>query len=141
MNYQDFVQRGIDAIQSEDAGAYGQLFAEDAVMQHPLQPEPLQGRAAIQESEQVLFDAFSDIEVEVVRVFEGDNSVAVEAILRATNDGDIDMGNGQVVPATGRRIEVPSVWISEFNSEGLVAAERDYFDAASFMAQLGMMEE
>ena len=59
------VDRIVDAIQSAAAEEYAQLFAEGAVLEHPLAPEPLRGRAVIQEGEQALFDAFSDIDIEV----------------------------------------------------------------------------
>jgi steroid delta-isomerase-like uncharacterized protein len=138
MNLRERVLRIVDTIRQGDAEAYAQGFAEDAVLRHPMAPEPLRGRAAIREGEQALFDAFSDVEVEVVAMWEGDRSTAVEVVLRATNTGPMEVGPGRSVPATGRRVELPAVWVFEFDEEGFVAEERDYFDTASFMAQLGI---
>jgi ketosteroid isomerase-like protein len=46
------VQQLADAVQRGDAGALAELYAEDAVLHHPLSPTPVEGRQAIQESEQ-----------------------------------------------------------------------------------------
>ena len=66
--------------------------------------------------------------------------MVVEVVLRATNTGELDLGQGGVVAATGRRIEVPAAWLFEFGPDGRVAAERDYFDTAALIAQLGLGE-
>jgi steroid delta-isomerase-like uncharacterized protein len=138
MNHQKLVEQIFDAIRREDAEAYSKLFAEDAVLEHPLAARPLQGRAVIREGEQALFDAFSDVDVEV-RTFTSEGPrVAVEVVLRAINTGSMDFGDGEPVQPTGRRIEVPAAWIFEFGPESLVTAERDYFDAAAMMSQLGL---
>lgn len=62
--------------------------------------------------------------------------MVVEVVLGATNTGSIDLGEDEATPATGLRIEVPAVWIFEFDSAGHVRAERDYFDTAAMLAQL-----
>jgi steroid delta-isomerase-like uncharacterized protein len=138
MKHQGLLQRAINAVRSADAASYAQLFAEDAVVYHPLAPEPLRGRFAIQQAEQGMFDAFSEIEVEIVSLLEGEGRAAVEVVLRATHTGPIHLGGGQLLPATGRRIEVPAVWVFELGSDELITVERDYLDSASFMAQLGL---
>lgn len=138
VSHRQAVDQIINAIRHSDADGYARLFAEEAVLEHPLLPEPLNGRAAIREGEQALFDSFSDVEVELRLVAGDENSVVAEVVLRATNTGPIDLGEGEPVPATGRRIEVPAVWIFDFGPDGLVTAERDYFDTASMMAQLGL---
>lgn len=138
MNPRDLVQRMLDAIQRTDIESFVQLYAEDAVMHHPLSPVPLEGRAAIRESEQAIFDAFSDVEVEIVTLLTDERSAVIEVVLRATNTGPIEMGPGELLPATGRRIELPAAWFYEYDADGLVTAERDYFDTATLMAQLGV---
>jgi steroid delta-isomerase-like uncharacterized protein len=132
------VEQIVDAIRREDAEAYAELFAEDAVLEHPLAARPLKGRALIREGERALFDAFSDVDVELRSFVSEGPRVAVEVVLRATNTGSIDLGDGEPVQPTGRRIEVPAAWIFEFGTDGLVRAERDYFDTAALMAQLGL---
>ncbi len=64
--------------------------------------------------------------------------VVAEVVLRATNTGSIDLGDGEPMAPSGRRIEISAVWIFDFGADGLVRSERDYFDTAELMAQLGI---
>jgi steroid delta-isomerase-like uncharacterized protein len=132
------VKKLVDAIELGDAESYVQLFAEDAIQRHPLAEQPLHGREAIRQGEQALFDAFSDVGVEVRSVVGNGLRVLVEVVLRGTNTGPLDLGGAEPMPATGRRIELPAVWAFDFSSDGLVTEERDYFDTALIMSQLGV---
>jgi steroid delta-isomerase-like uncharacterized protein len=138
MSQRAVIDRIVDTIQRAAAEEYAQLFAKDAVLEHPLTPEPLRGRAIIQEGEQALFDAFSDIDIEVRSTTSEERRIVAEVVLRATNTGSLDLGDGEPIPATGRRIEVPAIWIFEFDPAGLVEAERDYFDTNAMLVQLGL---
>ena len=134
----EVVQKLVDRIERRDAAALTELFAEDAVLHHPLSPDPVRGRAAIRESEQALFDAFSDIEVEVGRVMVEADDVAIEVTMRATNSGPLELAPGESLPPTGRRIELPSVWFLLLGADGRIIEERDYLDTATFLRQLGL---
>jgi predicted ester cyclase len=54
------------------------------------------------------------------------------------NDGPLDLGNGERLPATGRRVEIPTAWFFELNEQGKIVSERDYFDTAVILRQLGV---
>ena len=125
------------AVQRRDADALAALYAEDAVLYHPLTPGGVRGRDAIAASEQGLFDAFSDVEVELRSVLEGGSECAGELLIHATNTGPLDLA-GETIPPTGRRVELPSVWWLTLRGDGLITEERDYMDAAGFMTQLGL---
>lgn len=131
------VERIIDAVRRGDTEAYAAGFATDAELIYPLSPEPVRGRDAIREGEQGLFDAFTDIDVEVRSLTSEGSTTVAEVVLRATNTGPIDLGEGEPLPATGVRVELPAVWVFEFGDDGAIVSERDYFDTAAFMAQLG----
>ena len=130
--------RLVRAVESRDAASLAALFQEDAVLRHPLSEIPTQGRAAIAASEQVLFDAFSDIVVEVVGVVTDPDTVVIELVLRATHTGPLAAAEGQVIEPSGRRIEMPAVWVLKVGAGGLVREERDYLDSAAFFRQLGL---
>jgi steroid delta-isomerase-like uncharacterized protein len=121
----EIVEAVVRALEAEDADALVELYADDAVLHHPLSPAPLRGSAAIRASEQELFDAFSDVSVEIARVLAEDNDVAAEVVVRATHR------------ETGRRIEMPSVWVFGLGADGKIVEERDYLDTASFLRQVG----
>ncbi len=133
------VEELVGAIRRRDANALAELFADDAVMHHPLSAVPIEGKAAIAASEQALFDAFSDIETEIVRVVAEADDIVVELILRATNTGELDVGANDRLPPTGRRIELPSVWLLRLGADERIVEERDYLDTASLFQQLGLV--
>jgi steroid delta-isomerase-like uncharacterized protein len=134
------VDRLVKAISRKDIDAYASLYANEAVMYEPLLPEPARGKREIMEAEAALFRAFSDIEISVNNKLGSGRVMMAEVVLSATNDGPLDVGAGEV-PATGRRIEIPMVWAFDLNEEGLVVEERDYFDPARIVQQLGLNEQ
>lgn len=138
MDSADIVKRVVDAVQQRDAAAVAALYTEDAVVHHPLYPEPARGRDAIRAGQQELFNTFSDVSVEVRSDLTGENSCAAEVVLRATNTGPIDVGADEPIPATGKRIEDYAVWVFDLSSDGLIVEERDYLDTARLMQQLGL---
>jgi steroid delta-isomerase-like uncharacterized protein len=107
-------------------------------LSHPLSPEPVQGKPAIRAGEQALFDAFSEIDVDVRRVVAEGEDIAIELVLRATNTAPLDVGADESLPATGQRIELPAVWFLRLDGDGRIVEERDYLDTASFFRQLGL---
>lgn len=132
------VEHIIDAIRRGDANSYVEFFTHDAVFENPLAPEASRGRDAIRDSEQALFDSFSDVQIDIRSLTVDAPRVVAEVILRATNTGAIDIGQAEPVPPTGRRIEISAAWVFEFAPNGRVAAERDYFDSALLIEQLGI---
>jgi ketosteroid isomerase-like protein len=138
MKHADTIRLMIDAIQRGDAEAYADLYAVDAVMHHPLAGAPVRGRAAIGAGEQVLFDAFSDVRVELLTLVGTSRSAAVEVVLRATHTGPLEVQPGEAMPPTQRQIELPAAWFLDFDEGGLITVERDYFDTATLMSQLGL---
>jgi steroid delta-isomerase-like uncharacterized protein len=134
---EDVARKVVAAVEAGDADALAGLYAEDAVFHHPLTGET-RGRDAIRQSEQELFDAFTDIEIEVRSLLADERTAAIELVLRATNSGDIDLGEEGPLPATGRRIEDPMTWWLVLGPDDLIVAERDYLDTAGLMSQLGV---
>lgn len=135
---ESFVAEFVAAIRAEDADRYASLYAEDAELVEPLLAEPLRGRDAIRAGEAELFAAFGDVDAEVISVVVKGRRVAVEVVLRALNDGPLDLGDGEPLPPTRRRIEVPMAWFFELDDAGRIARERDYFDTAAILRQLGV---
>lgn len=131
------VDRLVQAIVSKDIDAFGAIYADDAVLSEPLYPEPVVGREAICVGEAGLFHAFSEISIDVKNEVGWGAQIFAEVILRATNDGPLDLGEGEI-PPTHRSIEIPMVWVFAVNEDGLVTGERDYFDTALIIRQLGL---
>lgn len=137
MDCESVLRRLVEGVEQRDAEAIAALYAEDAVVHHPLIPKVASGREAIRAGQQEMFDAFSEVEVELLSVLAAENSCAAEVVLRATHTGPIDIGDDEPLPPTRKRIEDHAVWLFEFADDGLIAEERDYFDTSAVMTQLG----
>jgi steroid delta-isomerase-like uncharacterized protein len=80
---------------------------------------------------------FPDGKVELTNVVaQGDQAIA-EFIGRGTNNGPLLGPGGARIPPTGRRCELRFIEVHQFRN-GKMAGSRQYFDALSFMTQLGL---
>ena len=131
----EVVRRMADAVERRDAWAMAALYAEDATVHHPLYPEPARGREAIRVSQRELFDAITDVEVEVRSILTGESTCAAEVIIRVTHAGPLAVG-GKTLAATGGRIEAEEMWVFDLDPDGLIVEERDYLDTSALVAQL-----
>jgi steroid delta-isomerase-like uncharacterized protein len=136
MDNANVVRQMADAVQRRDADAMAALYTQDATVHHPLYPEPARGRDVIRASQEPLFKAITDVDVQVRSILTGENTCAAEVIIKATQIGALDFG-AKTIAATGRRIEVHEVWAFDLDPNGLIVEERDYFDTAALLAQLG----
>jgi len=75
----------------------------------------------------------SDMSFEVVERVSGQRSYAFETICRGTNTGAIGP-----LPGTGGRFTFRGVSIGECSDAVLVIAQRDYWDLAGLLGQLGV---
>lgn len=135
--------RAIAAIESRDIDAVVAVYAPNGSQIHPFASEPVEGRDGIRASDGALLAAFPDVAIARRGTYvdaAGGRSVVVEVVLEATHTGALYLGDGEVLPATGRRIAVPSVWVLDVDGDGLITQERAYFDSAVFFRQLGLQE-
>jgi carboxymethylenebutenolidase len=79
-----------------------------------------------------------DMEVEPISRTIGSSSLVDEMILRFTHTIEIDWWLPGIAP-TGRRVECASVVIVQFR-EGKMASEHIYWDQASVLVQLGLLD-
>jgi steroid delta-isomerase-like uncharacterized protein len=112
------------------------LYAIDDVYTDPF--GRFEGREAILAYLEEGDKPFSDHRTETSRIVEEGDTVVVEWTWRATHTGPFTMPDGTEIPATGKTVELPAVSVITVR-DGMVASERDYFDGADFMRQLGLM--
>lgn len=80
----------------------------------------------------------ADTETQRVSRTVGDTRVVDEMVLRFTHDIEMDGILPGVAP-TGRRVEMPLAVVVDFEG-GLIAAERIYWDQASVLVQIGLLD-
>jgi hypothetical protein len=123
-----------------DAKRAAQFYTEDATLWEPLAGE-IKGRTAIEEYLASLIQSFPDISAQTVNVFGSDNWFAEELVVRGTNTGPIDLPTGEILPPTGRPVEIKVCFLGRVSTEGLCVEDHTYYDNASFLEQLGLMGE
>jgi steroid delta-isomerase-like uncharacterized protein len=132
----DFWNEFESAYSKLDYRSVASLYASDAVHVDPI------GRREGAEAIGAYFEEgdkpFSDISVETSQVIEEGNALVGEWVWRATNTGPITMPDGREIPATHKSLELPGVSVVSVRN-GKCTSQRDYFDNASVMSQLGLI--
>ena len=136
------IQTAFGAGDADGAGdaALANTYAEDAVVTHPLVPEPLQGRAAIRHFEQAMFAGFSDITWQANNIVESEDSFVVEFRVRGTHSKPLAMGQS-LLPPSNKTVDLRAASVVRLSPDGLIAEEHRYFDTGAMMAQLGLAPE
>jgi len=131
-------QRIADAFGAGDVDAFASCFAPDAVQLHPFFAEPLVGRDAIRAAEATLFEAFEHISLEPECVIEQGHQVAIEARVRATNTKPLPLPNGDVLPPTGKAVDLTMSAFLTVDDAGQIVTSHRYQDNLAFLRQLGV---
>jgi steroid delta-isomerase-like uncharacterized protein len=130
-------QQAVDAFNAHDVEAVADLYAAEAVLHDPQQPEPVHGRDAIREGYAEMFRSFPDMRVNILnRHVEGD-LMMYEIRLIGTNKGPIPSPGGDI-PPTGRSIDLPAAVFADLDGDGRFRDTRRYYDVAEMMRQLGL---
>jgi steroid delta-isomerase-like uncharacterized protein len=125
------------AIAAHNPHALEELCAPGCEMIEP--GVSLTGGEQISTYMQTFFTAFPDLRIEVESMLEVDNTVATEVRFIGTHTGPL-AGPGGELPATGKPVDLPGAdFISVSN--GKVTSWHVYYDAGTFMSQLGVGSE
>ena len=124
---------------NQDMNALVQLYAEDATMIMPGEPEPIQGREAIEKNQAAFFRAMPDMSMEFTLILISGNHIVFEGIVRGTFTGPLASPEGDI-PPTGKSAKLKFTFIAKVNADGLIEEDRTYYDTTEFMRQLGLIE-
>jgi predicted ester cyclase len=94
----------------------------------------LEGRTEIERIYRVWFSAFPDLVFANEDIIIDDLRVALLSRVSGTHGGEF-FG----VPPTGRRIEMPAVFVYRLNAEGLIEHERRVLDFTGVLVQVGVL--
>jgi steroid delta-isomerase-like uncharacterized protein len=109
-------------------------YAEDAVVESPLAGGTTSGRDQIRQVFQTYFVAFPDLGMDVQEVLVDDQRAAVMANFSGT-----DRGGFMGMPATGRRVTIPVVFLYEFK-DGKIVRDRRVYDFTGMLVQVGTLK-
>ena len=124
------------ALNAHDIPAVLEFMSDDVVYADMAVGERMEGRVATGEFlGRMATDVSSDYRFDNEQVLVDGESFALVWTMSGTKDrGDERAG----VPATGRRFQVPGVSIGRLRG-GKVVEQRDYWNMAGFLAQVGLM--
>ena len=125
------------AVNAHDLNPIGEMYAEDAELTWPGLGS-IKGRTAIVGFYATQLGAFPDLEVNITRVIEQENVVAVEYVAQGTHRGPLPSPTGEL-PPTNRWLRVGASSIGTVDEHGLIKTQHEYFDQVEILAQLGLM--
>jgi steroid delta-isomerase-like uncharacterized protein len=114
------------------------LVTQDVEWENVATGETFSGPEGVKQFMQGWADAFSDSKTEVQEVHAGDDFAVNEFAGRGTHDGPLQGPAGEIAP-TNRSVDVQFCEVYHIR-EGKIAHGRTFFDAATMMGQLGVIE-
>ncbi|MUN62492.1 DUF4440 domain-containing protein [Kocuria sediminis] len=134
------VQEVIDAFNTHDAAKFASFYSPDAIGYDPAAPEPLRGRAGIQQDAQQLITAMPDLTLQLEELLPGEGpTTAFRALLVGTHTGPMLMPIGEIAP-TGRRASLAIAVFCRRAEDGLIEEEHRYYDLMGLAQQLGLLD-
>jgi steroid delta-isomerase-like uncharacterized protein len=116
---------------SGNTGALQHDYAEHAIVEDGMYPEPIVGRAAIMARKSTGLAAVSDFQLQITnRVVHG-NQLSAEWVATGTHSGDLPG-----MPATGRRFTLRGITVS-VRENGKIVREAIYYDLDHLRGQIG----
>ena len=123
------------ALSRHDLDEMGDCLADGYVF-YPSPGEAIEGREAFLAFEQEGFEAFPDLQVEVIATVAEGDMVAARLRMKGTHRSDF-MG----IPASGNSFELEYANVSRFDTSGKILEDHDFVDNLAFLQQLGVIPD
>ena len=125
-----------EAWSSGDPDQLVTIYAEDGIFEEVVVgAAPVQGREQIRAVGEAVFAAFPDFTATPVGGFVSGNQAVMEWILTGSYEGTF----GALPPGTGQPVEIRVATVLDLTDDGLIAHDREYWDFATLLDQLGLM--
>ncbi len=133
-NTRQHIQLHEQHITNQSTGNTGALhddYAEQAVVEDGMFPEPLLGRKAIMERKGMGMAAIPDIKIAITNRVAHGNQVSAEWVATGTHTGDLPG-----MPATGRPFTLRGLTVT-IRQQGKIVREAIYYDLNDLKRQIG----
>jgi steroid delta-isomerase-like uncharacterized protein len=110
------------------------FFTEDCVYENIPRGQTYRGKDELNAWAKGAFDAMPDFKLEVTSLFVSGEWAACEWVMTGTQTGALPD-----LPATGKSFSVRGATIAQLK-DGRILRNADYWDAATFLRQLGIMK-
>ena len=124
-----------DMWNSQDIDRLPSFYAPDVEHEDVTSGVKLHGLSALRTLFIEAWEGMPDVRTKIGRIISQGNRLAWEWTMSATHAGDFPN-----LPATGRTFTIEGVSILEVK-DGLVKSQRDFYDQASFLRQVGALPE
>src|SRR5581483_1209098 len=128
-----------DAFNARDFDRARTLVADDVVFVDYAMEMTINGVDGFLDYANGFATAFPDMRLEALSYVGDDTRAAGEFMGRGTHDGPLQSPMGEI-PPTGRELNAPFVWYADV-AGGKITRLGDYYNAATFMSQLGLVPE
>ncbi|GEO94707.1 ester cyclase [Kocuria turfanensis] len=132
------VEHTIAALNAHDAAGFAATYSQDAIVYTAASPDPVRGRAAIQQDTEQWITAMPDMTLELEEVAVDGPTAAMRLLFVGTHTGPLMTPSG-AVPPTGRRVSVPMAVFNRRDESGTTEVEHRYLDMMSMAQQLGLV--
>jgi steroid delta-isomerase-like uncharacterized protein len=134
------LQTQFDAMNKHDPAKFVSVYHPKAEVFDPMAPDLLRGHDAIRKDMEEFIRAFPDLEVDIERAVEKDDTAAYEITMKGTHTGPLVSPTLELAP-TNRKVKVGGGIFVRFDPDGRIVEERRYYDAAGLLGQLGVLEQ
>jgi steroid delta-isomerase-like uncharacterized protein len=131
---EQLLERWATAWSSHDPEEVLSLFTDDCVFEDVTFAVVTRGREELRGFVAGAFAAIPDITFKLTSHFAAGQRAALEWVMSGTHEGDFPG-----MPATGKRLSVRGSTVLELDA-GRIRRESDYWDAATFMRQVGLLQ-
>lgn len=121
------------AVAPQPRGAAWDSFTADVVGSFP--NFVVTSRSELYDAVVDLDEGMSNLEIDISAFGCADDRAVAEWHLQGDHTGQLSLGEGEVIQATGRHLELSGVTVAEFRG-GRICAFRNYFDDATVLEQL-----
>jgi steroid delta-isomerase-like uncharacterized protein len=128
------ITRRADAWRRLDAVTLVADYADDAVIESPMAGGTTHGAEQAKQVFQTYFNAFPDLDMQGGEVLVDGQRAAVMATFTGT-----DRGGFMGMPASGRRVTIPVVFLYEFR-DGKIVRDRRVYDFTGLLIQVGTLK-
>lgn len=134
------LDRYVERYNAGDLDAVIDLYAEDAVQGMP--DGTFEGKEAIRDRLARELDAIPDVTHTVVSFVEQGDAFCDEWTFVGTHTGGpLTLPSGDLLPATGKRVEVNGMEIVRVGPDGKIVLNTLYYDNMAVAVQLGLVPE
>lgn len=137
MSVREAYQRLHDAFKTMDEAGLRAAAAADVEFSMP--GMTVTGIDAYIEMARVWWNAFPDLSMSVRSVTVDGDTVVEEGVFSGTHTGAMPSPDGQMIPPTGRRVELAYADFFTVRDGVVVTSDRLYMDRLSMLEQLGLL--